>query len=80
MSPQATKEVTELHQLSALVADLEQAEDAVTRPFSGGRQSSPGEFGAGLRELKHRVYDILTGTEKRLRVARETNTSKGAGE
>lgn len=79
VSPQAAKEVTELHQLSTLVADLERAEDAVTSPFSGGRQSSTGEFGTGLRALKHRVYDILTATEKRLRGARETNANKGAG-
>ena len=79
VSKQAENEVAELHQLSRLVADLERAEDAVTSPFNGGRLLGPGEFGAGLRELKHRVYDILTNTETRLREARAANTSKGAG-
>ncbi|MDK8878282.1 hypothetical protein [Corynebacterium sp. MSK008] len=79
IDPRAQDEVEKLHQLSAMVARLETAEDALTSPFSGGRPPARSGIAADIRELKHTVYGILSDTEARLIEARARKTSKGAG-
>lgn len=80
LSPQAQREVDELHKLSDLVATLEQAEDLVTSPFAGGKEPDRKGMGADLRELKHEVYDILSETKGRLSEARSQRMYEGDDE
>lgn len=74
------REVATLHRLSDLVAALERAEDLVTDPFRGGKDPVGEESGAGIRELKREVCDILSETEARLNEARSKGMSEGVGE
>lgn len=76
----AQREVATLHRLSDLVAALERAEDLVTDPFRGGKDPVGEESGAGIRELKREVCDILSETEARLNEARSKGMSEGVGE
>lgn len=80
LSSQAQKEVEELHKLSDLVAALERAEDLLTAPFGGGKETEGEGMGADLRELKHEVYGILSETKSRLSEARAQRMSEGDGE
>lgn len=79
IDPRVQEEVEELHRFSELVANLEEAEDEVITPFEHGRLVGPDDLGAKIRDLKHRVYEMLVSTEARLEQARVREMREGGG-